>query len=329
MVETRDKVVIGIDGGGTQTRVMVADLDGRVLSYIENGASSVHKDVNASRNVQQAITRALDLAEKDVSQVVLLTAGIAGFDAEADLEWVLPLTEVEDLNCPKKHVNDAVVAHSGALGTEPGMIVIAGTGSIIYAVTEDGQQVRNYDLHHYAASAARFLAYNAVYELLAGNSGEEDQDLVQNVLAYWRVSAVEELSGLARRGFLEDRRERNRVFGELAPIITGAAEAGSPLAQAVCNRAIHETAVGIEMLGLYFAQPEVKVSFIGSVANCGYFRQQFHSILKSGKNKAYSIVQPVFSPVAGAVLLAYKQISIPIGPAIRSNLLLHPCARGV
>lgn len=329
MMETRDKVVIGIDGGGTQTRVMVADLDGRVLSYIENGASSVHKDVNASRNVQQAIKRALDLAEKDVAQAAMLTAGIAGFDAEADLDWVLPLTEVEGLDCPKKHVNDAVVAHSGALGTEPGMIVIAGTGSIIYAATEDGQQVRNYDLHHYATSAARFLAYNAVYELLAGNSSGGDQRLVEDILAYWKVSTVGELSGLARRGFVEDRRERNRVFGDLAPVITRAAEAGSPLAQAVCDRAIHEIIVGIEMLGLYFSQPEVKVSFIGSVANCGYFRQQLHSILNSGKNKTYSIVQPVFSPVAGAVLLAYKQLSIPIGPEIRSNLLLHPRARGV
>lgn len=273
MVEKRDKVVIGIDGGGTNTRVMVADLDGRVLSYIENGASSIHKDVNASRNVQQAIKRALDLAEKDLTQVAMLTAGIAGFDAEADLEWVLPLTAVEGLDCSKKHVNDAVVAHSGALGTEPGMIVIAGTGSIIYAVTEDGHQVRNYDLHHYAASAARFLAYDAVYELLAGNSGGGDEDVVQEILAYWRVPTAAELSGLARRGIVEDRQERNRMFGEMAPLITRAAEAGSPLAQAVCNRAIHETAVGIEMLGLYFAQPEVKVSFIGSVANCGYFRQ--------------------------------------------------------
>lgn len=329
MMEMRDKVVIGIDGGGTQTRVMVADLEGRVLSYIENGASSVHKDVNASRNVQQAIRRALELAEKELPQVSLLVAGIAGFDSESDLEWVLPLTEVEGLDCPKKHVNDAVVAHSGALGAEPGIIVIAGTGSIIYAVTEDGQPVRNYDLHHYAAAAARFLGYSAVYELLAGNSGEGDQDLAEELLGYWQVSTVEELSTLARGGFLDDRRERNRVFGELAPIITRAAEAGSPLAQSVCDRAIHETAVGIEMLGLYFTQPEVKVSFIGSVANSGYFRQQFHSILKSGKNKSYSIVQPVFSPVAGAVLLAYKQLSVPIGPEIRSNLLLHPRAKGV
>jgi glucosamine kinase len=329
LAETGDKVVIGIDGGGTQTRVMVADLDGRVLSYLEHGASSIHKDVNASRNVQQAIKSALDLAEKDVSQVAMLTAGIAGFDAEADLEWVLPLTAVENLDCRKKHVNDAVVAHSGALGAEPGMIVIAGTGSIIYAATEDGQQVRNYDLHHYAASAARFLAYNTVYELLAGNSSGGDQRLVEDILAYWKVSTVRELSGLARRGFVEDRRERNRIFGELAPIITEAAEAGSPLAQVVCDRAIHEIVVGIEMLGLYFSQPEVKVSFIGSVANSGYFRQQLHSLLKSGKNKAYTIVQPVFSPVAGAVLLSYKQLSIPIGPELRSNLLLHPCAKGV
>lgn len=42
------------------------------------------------------------------------------------------------IDCLKQHVNDAVVAHSGALLKDPGIIVISGTGSIIYALTEEG-----------------------------------------------------------------------------------------------------------------------------------------------------------------------------------------------
>lgn len=46
-VQRTKEIVIGIDGGGTHTRVMVVDLAGNVLSYIENGASSIHKDLQA------------------------------------------------------------------------------------------------------------------------------------------------------------------------------------------------------------------------------------------------------------------------------------------
>jgi glucosamine kinase len=327
MENYKNRVVVGIDGGGTHTRVMVADTEGRILSYIERGASSIHKDLQARENVCQALEQALHESEKNVSDVATLYAGIAGFDTKADLNWVEPLTDLPGLICVKQHVNDAVVAHSGALLSEPGVIVISGTGSIIFAVTEDGKQIRNYDLHQYAASAARFLAYDAIYELLAGNVQENDQLLVQSMLQFWGVSSVEELSQLALKGFITDQRERNRKFAELAPTITESALQRSTLAQTVCNRALHQIMVGVEILASYFSEPEVKVALIGSVVNSEYFQQQLASRMKEGNNKRYRIVSPAFSPVAGAVLMALKQLGINITPQLLENLVLHPQSR--
>ncbi|WP_020615480.1 N-acetylglucosamine kinase [Paenibacillus daejeonensis] len=306
------EVVIGIDGGGTHTRVMVANLEGQVLSYVEKGASSIYKDAQASQNVRQAIEEALQQAGVDKAQVRMLTAGIAGFDAESDLEWVLPLTDVEGLDCTKVHVNDAVVAHSGALMAEPGIIVISGTGSILYAVNEEGRRIRNYDLHHYAASAARFLAYDATYELLAGSVEDRDNALIQEMLAFWDVSTVKELSHLALQGFIADQRERNKRFAELAPLITQSATSGSPLAQRVCDRALHQIAIGVEMLASYFERPKVQVSLIGSVVTSDYFRERLASRLAQGVQRSYQLVEPVYPPVIGAVLLAFKELHIPI-----------------
>jgi glucosamine kinase len=50
--------------------------------------------------------------------------------------------------------------------------VIAGTGSILLGINEVGSNFRNYEFHHYAASAARFLSYDAVYEALAGHTDD-------------------------------------------------------------------------------------------------------------------------------------------------------------
>lgn len=324
MGQKSDDIVIGIDGGGTHTRVMAVDFAGNVLSYIEKGASSIYKDLQASQNVRQAIDEAINQAGRNVKQVRMLTAGIAGFDSESDNEWVLPLTTLEGLDCRKEHVNDAVVAHSGALLTEPGIVVISGTGSIIYAVTEEGQQIRNYDLHQYAASAARFLSYDVTFELLAGNIDDSDQRLVHDILQFWKLSSVEELSQLALHGFVDDQRERNRMFAQLAPAITKAAVENSKLAQIVCDRAVHQILVGVEILASYFSDPEVKVSLIGSVVNSDYFQQRLTSRMNEGNNKRYELIQPIFSPVVGAVLLALKQLKIPIVPDLLHNLSLHP-----
>ncbi|MFD1952774.1 BadF/BadG/BcrA/BcrD ATPase family protein [Paenibacillus thailandensis] len=327
LAKDKNRVVIGIDGGGTHTRVMAADFEGKILAYVEKGASSIYKGLHARENVIQALEQALEEAEIDRSDIAALTAGIAGLDSEADLEWVEPLTDLPGLHGVKQHVNDAVIAHSGALLSEPGIIVVSGTGSIIFAVTEDGKRIRNYDLHHYAASAARFLAYDATYELLAGNVHDNDLELEKSILQFWGVPSVEELSLLAMKGFISDQRERNRRFAELAPIVTQYALRGSPLAQTVCNRAVHQIMVGVEILASYFAQSEVQVALIGSVANSEYFQRQLASRMREGHKKRYRIVSPAFSPAAGAVLMALKQLGIVITPQVLENIASHPRSR--
>ncbi|MEC0267301.1 MULTISPECIES: BadF/BadG/BcrA/BcrD ATPase family protein [Paenibacillus] len=214
--------------------------------------------------------------------------------------------------------------YSGALLTEPGIIVISGTGSIIYAVTEEGQQIRNYDLHHYAASAARFLAYEATFELLSGNIDDSDHELVSTILQFWKLSTVKELSQLALQGFVVDQRERNRKFAQIAPSVTVAAAHNSKLAKRVCDRAIHQIMTGVEMLASYFSNAEVNVSLVGSVVNSDYFQERLSSLMREGNNKKYRLIKPAFSPVAGAVLLALKQLNIPIEKELLESLSLHP-----
>ncbi|MDQ0113396.1 BadF/BadG/BcrA/BcrD ATPase family protein [Paenibacillus harenae] len=305
------EVVIGIDGGGTYTRVAVADLAGNMLaSIVAEGAASIHKDLAAATNVRQAIASAIADAGVAPSQVRGIAAGIAGYDSPADLEWVKQLTDVPGLNCPKWHVNDTVAAHYGALMARPGIIAIAGTGSNIFAITESGQAISNYSFHHYAASAARFIAYDAVYEALAGNTDATDSELLGTMLRHFDCSSLDELALLARNGFEEDARERNRIFGQFAPSLTEAAEGGSSLAILVCNRAIDQMIVGIELLARSFDRGTIPVSFIGSVANSPYFFRALGEKLAHGRNRTYNVAAPMLPPVAGAVLLALSKLGI-------------------
>ncbi|QYR21836.1 ATPase [Paenibacillus sp. sptzw28] len=321
MVVDSQNIVIGIDGGGTHTRVMIADLSGKILSYLEKkAAASLEKDLFAQKNVHEAVVEAIAAAGRALPDVRGIAAGIAGYDSGRDLQWVESLTDISGLSCPKWHMNDTVAAHYGAFMSKPGIVVISGTGSNILAVTEQGRYICNYDLHHYAASAARFIVYDAVYEALAGNVHETDGELIRSMLLHWGVSSMEELREVACTGFLADSRERNKKFGQLAPAITEAARQDSRLARTVCDRAIHQITVGVEILAAYFSGPSVSVAFIGSVANSPYFREQLIGRLRSGNNKAYAVIDPYLPPAAGSVLFALEKMNIPVSEAVINNL---------
>ncbi|MBB6729937.1 BadF/BadG/BcrA/BcrD ATPase family protein [Cohnella zeiphila] len=320
MLHSSDPILIGIDGGGTLTRVLVSDSSGTALAYAEGGPASIHKDVNARRNVQEAIRQALAAAGRTQDSVIGLAAGIAGFDSEADREWVESLTDVPGLGGSRWHVNDAVVAHCGALMAKPGIIVIAGTGSIIAGIPEDGTFIRNYDFGHYAAAAARFLAYDAVYEALAGRMADEDAGLIQAMLSHWRVGSLAELSAMGRHGFGEEAQARNRTFGLFAPAVTAAADRGSPLAVRVCERAVEQIAVGVELLARSFATAEIEVALIGGVANSGYVSRRLHETLAAGRNARYRMTPPRYPPVVGAVLLAMTRLGLSTAAAAADRL---------
>lgn len=307
-----EEVVIGIDGGGSNTRVMVSDLRGNVLAYAVGGASSIHKDRNAHENVQQTIRSSLAMAGCEWKHVKGLYAGIAGYESEEDMVWVARLTDIEGLDCPKWYVNDSVVAHAGAFMGKPGIVVVSGTGSMILGINEQEIPIRNVDFHHYAASAARFLSYEAVYQLLAGMIDSSDETLVGQIQSFWDIGNMEQLRMLALTGFIKDRQEREKKFGEMAPLVTSAAEAGSRLAQNVCNEAMKQIMIGVEIIGSYFQQEHISVTGIGSVINCPYMTTQFRDSLKLSPNNHYEFATPQLSAAAGAVLLAFRKLGVDV-----------------
>lgn len=154
---TIEPIVIGVDGGGTRTRVMAAKLSGDVLAYAEGGCANPRKDPEARRHVQETIREALRQAGAEAEQVVSLAAGFAGLDEPDDRVWAELHVSLPGLGGRKRVFNDAVAAHAGAFLTEPGIVAISGTGSIVFAIDERGHQRRNYDFRHYAPTSARHL----------------------------------------------------------------------------------------------------------------------------------------------------------------------------
>lgn len=315
------KVLLGLDGGGTYTRIAITDMDGNLLSYVEKkGASSLHKDLQAAQNVHNAVYESVDKAGCSLGDIVGIAAGVAGLDGDSDLEWARELTHIDGLECVSRHVNDAVVAHVGAFLSKPGIISISGTGSINFGITESGKHIRNYDFHHYNATAARFLSYDIVYRIIAGEADQSDSGLVKQALNHFGVRDLSELVELGLQGFVKDSRARDKQFGDFAPMVTDAAMKGSNLAMEICNQAAADIVTGIKLVGACFDSDTVSVALIGSVANSGYIKAAIDRDLSEKANKRYMLSEPVLPAVLGAIILAMELNGMDMDERILNNL---------
>jgi len=315
-------VVLGLDGGGTYTRVAITDTNGKLLSYVEyKGAASKHKDKNAKENVFNAVYEAVKKANCELGDIIGFTAGVGGYDSESDLEWVREVTDIEGLTCPVQNVNDAVIAQRGAFLLQPGIIAISGTGSIIFGITESGESIRNYDFYHYASTAARFLSYDSVYKIIAGETDQTDSDFIAAVLKHFKVNDLTALTKLGSKGFMDEYTQRAKLFGDLAPVVTAAALNGSHLAEHICGKAAADLITGIKLVGACFESDTVPAALIGSVANSMFIKNRINeSLNKKDSNKNYLLAEPVLPPVLGAIMMSMYFNKIPMNDEIISNL---------
>lgn len=141
---SRPALVLGLDGGGTHTRALAASPQGVVLGAGAGDACNVAvvPPADALHSAQTAAQAALAQANADASQVRAVCAGVAGASVEArraglenGLQALFPQGKIAV-------VPDFAVALAGAAGGQPGMIVIAGTGSVAYGDNGAGRTHR-------------------------------------------------------------------------------------------------------------------------------------------------------------------------------------------
>ena len=316
------KIIMGMEGGGTFTRIAIADTYGNLLAYVKhNGSAHPRKDPAAKQNIRNAMHEALKIAGCRIEDIISLTAGMPGYDKESDLTWVRDLTDIEGLICPIQHVNDATVANIGAFVFKPGIIAISGTGSITYGITETERHIRNYDFYHYAATAARFLSFDCVHKIIAGETDDTDADLIADVCRHFGVSSVTALALLGADGFMEDRPQRDKHFGRLAPVLTQAAACGSNLAIQICKKAAADIVTSIKVVGACFESDIIPVVLIGSVVHSAVIHDSVKELLaKEGQGKRYHLTEPSLPPVLGAVIMAFKLCGMDVDGDILANI---------
>ena len=133
--------VLGIDVGGTKTVCLLANQQGEITAQgREEGANLQGAGELSLEKVLHSVMEKT-LADQDVLPSAICL-GIAGVDRAADEAVVRSIMKRIGYKAKILVVNDALIALEAGIGTQPGIVIVAGTGSIAYGRNANGEASR-------------------------------------------------------------------------------------------------------------------------------------------------------------------------------------------
>jgi glucosamine kinase len=299
---------LGIDGGGTKTTCAVGD-DVHLLATAISGPSNIVRvgESQARESLLQAVQRACAAAGITPQQVVGTCVGGSGA-AHPELAGVVRECLSEILPSPIDVVGDMQIALQAAFDTGPGVIVIAGTGSISYGRDQQGRTVRagGWGFAIGDEGSAHWIGRSAVNLLLRTSDRIDDIPATPLAKALFKVWGVASLSDLARAA--------NSVpppdFAALSPAVFASTD---DVAAQVLNAAGRElSAIALVVIGRLFAKDHsgaVPVAMTGGVfRHAPRVREVFYNELRRLEPRA-EINPQVVDPVEGALRMARRAAS--------------------
>jgi glucosamine kinase len=306
---------LGIDGGGTKTTCAMGD-DTRMLAIATAGPSNIVRvgEMQARDALLQSVRQACAAAGITPAQISRTCVGGSGA-ARPELAEVVRRCLAEIIATPIDVVGDMEIALEAAFDGGPGVIVIAGTGSIAYGRDEEGTAIRaggwGYAIGdegsaHWigrAAVAAVLRAADPRVENSRSGSSETssppDLSLSAALLKTWGVTSLSNLARAANSIPTPD-------FAALFPAVSASSDA---LASEVLTKAGRELAdIAVVVIRRLFAQHtgSVPVAMVGGVfRHAAMVRRVFYDEL--GRLAPLAEVSPqVVEPVEGALRMARR-----------------------
>ena len=231
--------VLGIDAGGTKTVCLLADDAGTIVADARGGGANLQSV--GELEVEKVLHGVMDavLANRDVRPAAICL-GIAGVDRPSDSETVRSIMRRIASNTRTLVVNDALVALEAGAGEGPGVVLVAGTGSIAYGRNGAGQAARAGGWGYLLGDeGAGFwigrAALSAVVRQFDGRG--PSSRLAELVLTHMGLTSPTEL---VHEIYYRDL-HRHAIAG-LAALVQGAADAGDAVAGHILSRAGTELA---------------------------------------------------------------------------------------
>jgi N-acetylglucosamine kinase-like BadF-type ATPase len=339
----KSKIFLGVDGGQSHTEAVIADENGNVLGRGFGGASNHAEYPGGRERLRQAIadsvggairdaeTRRLGDAAKEPKQAneIKISASprlrvsasffksahfgmTGGADYKAEIIGEIVKAEILSVG------HDAPTALFGATAGKPGIVVIAGTGSVVYGENARGETTKIGGLGYLFSDEGSgfWLALQVVRLAIKEQDGLiEPARLEPLVLDFFEREKIRNLTD----DFYNGKIARDEL-ASFARAAHEAAEAGNALIQEQikfgANVLVESVRGAARRLKL---QDKFLVAGVGGMFRARLMKKYFAELLQS-KIPAATFAEPRFSPAIGALLLAFRQAGIDVSEDLLSNL---------
>ena len=248
--------VLGIDAGGTKTVCLVADEQGRVLGSARGPGANLASlgELEVEKVLHEVMEQAM-LGQSGAPAVICL--GIAGVDRAEDAAIIRSIMRRIGNKAPVLVVNDALIALEAGAGDGPGIVLIAGTGSICYGRNDRGNAARAGGWGYILADEGSgwWMGQRAIQAVMRQADGRGPAtSLTSRVLAHFGVT---DASMLVFEVYYHD--PRRRLIAGLGPAVQASVDEGDAVAREIVADAAGELALAarsvaekLEMRGAQF-----------------------------------------------------------------------------
>ena len=229
--------VLGIDAGGTKTVCLLADERGRVIAESRGGGANLQ--AAGELEVEKVLHHVMEeaIGERDVRPAAICL-GIAGVDREQDAAAVQGIMRRIGFKTRTLVVNDALIALVAGAGDRPGVVVVAGTGSIAYGRNGAARAARAGGWGYLLGDEGGgfWIGRAALAAVVREFDGRGPRTLLTDmVLAQMRLNSPTELVHAIYMGGLH-----RYAIATIAPVVQQAADAGDGMAAEIVDRAAAE-----------------------------------------------------------------------------------------
>ena len=310
------KTYLGVDGGGSKTRFLLIDEEGKVLgAHAEGPAYHLEIGLEAlERMVARGIKRTLQEGGIATTGVTFAFLGLPAYGEDRGVQ--AKLDNVPGAALPGGRYrcgNDMVCGWAGALAGADGINIAVGTGSIAYGEYA-GRSARagGWGELFSDEGSAYWLAREGLRLFSRMSDGRSPRGALHGILR--RHFALEDDLDLCAAVYGKSTTQRSQL-ARLSRLVAEAAGAGDPAARALFTQAVTELADIVDAVRDRLQVPmelDLPLSYSGGLFQLRELLLAPFEAALSTRARKYRLAAARLPPDAGAALYAAKLAGAPL-----------------